>query len=237
MGEDRVAAVLPAAGSGSRLGGERKQYRVLGDQPLFIQTLRVFDAHPGIDFLVLAVQAEDLDPVRAALDAVTWRCPVVATEGGASRQASVAGALAALPETVGWVLVHDAVRPFVTADLIDAAIGAMRRHGAAALAVPVTDTVRRVAGGRFGEQVPRAGLYGMQTPQGARRSWLVEAHAAAVREGFEATDDVALLQRAGHPVAFVEGSSLNFKVTSAADWELARAWWPHRASSSIQTKG
>ncbi|HLT48780.1 MAG TPA: 2-C-methyl-D-erythritol 4-phosphate cytidylyltransferase [Rubricoccaceae bacterium] len=219
-----VAAVVPAAGSGSRMGaGVPKQLRLLGGVPVLVRTLRAFAGHPAVDALVVAVAPFSLDVVRRLLDEHGVAATV--TAGGATRQDSVRKALAAVPEGTGLVLVHDAVRPFVAPEQIAAVVAAARADGAAALAVPVTDTLRRVAGGAFGETVEREGLWRMQTPQAARLDWLRDAHEAAARDGFTGTDDVELLQRAGRRVRLVEGDARNLKLTHPADWALAEALW------------
>ncbi len=221
----RVAVLVPAAGRGSRLGGLRKQFRQLGGRPLLEQTLRVFAGHPEVDALIVAVPADQVEAVAASLQkaGLPGRWQVVA--GGRTRQASVRAALAALPAEVELVLVHDAVRPFILPEQISAVIAATRRVGAATLAIPETDTVRRVRDGLLGETVPRTDLYRMQTPQGFRRNWLEAAHQHS--DELNATDDVELVQRLGYPVACVPGSSFNFKITTAEDWELALILWPH----------
>ena len=208
------------------MGGAPKQFRLLGGKPLLVQTLRAFERHPDVGALVVAAPAPEAERLEEALRAegLTKLTDVVA--GGSTRQASVALALAAVPPSTDVVLVHDAVRPFVEPEHVRAVIEAVRLHGAAALAVPVADTLRRGAeAGAFGETVPRQGLYHMQTPQGFRRDWLHEAHEAARRDGLAATDDVELVQRLGHAVQVVPGSARNFKLTTAADWELAQALW------------
>ncbi|SHK92992.1 2-C-methyl-D-erythritol 4-phosphate cytidylyltransferase [Rhodothermus profundi] len=221
---DRVAVLVPAAGQGSRLGGPRKQFRRLGGRPLLEQTLRAFAFHPEVDSLVVAVPADCVARISDSLQAagLPKRWQVVA--GGRTRQASVQAALAVLPPEIDLVLVHDAVRPFILPEQISAVIEATRRVGAAALAIPETDTVRRVHDHLLGETVPRRGLYRMQTPQGFRRDWLEAAHR---QQEEAATDDVELVQRLGYPVACVPGSSFNFKITTAEDWELAQVLWPH----------
>ncbi len=226
MADERFAVVMPAAGAGTRLGGARKQFRLLGGAPLLVQTLRVFDRHPAIVLLALAVPADEQATVGRWIEEASLETPAIIVSGGATRQASVACALDAVPGDIGAVLVHDAVRPFLSPDRLSLVVSAVRAHGAAALAIPVSDTLRRGGDHLFGETVSRHALYRMQTPQGSRRDWLQEAHEAARRDGFEATDDVALLQRAGRPVQIVEGHPLNMKVTEAADWELARQLWP-----------
>ncbi len=221
-----VTVLIPAAGSGMRMGGQRKQYRDLGGAPLLVQTLRVFEKHPRVNHIVVAAPEDDIKWLTLDLDSRGFRKIHTVTPGGDSRQASVAAALAAAPspETVSpdrdIVLVHDAVRPFVPAHCIDTLVFTAIGKGAASLALPVSDTLRFVSGGKFGETVDRTHLYRMQTPQAFRRAWLEEAHRAARSEGVEAPDDVMLVQHIGRPAALVEGSALNIKVTTATDYNL-----------------
>ena len=222
--------LVPAAGAGTRLGGQRKQFRLLGGKPLLVQTLRVFDRHPLVDHLVVAAPASAPDELEALLAAEAFSRPCTVVPGGETRQASVGAALAAVPAGTGVVLVHDAVRPFVPEADVTAVVEAVRAHGAAALAVPVSDTLRGGEAGWFGATVPREGLYRMQTPQGFRRDWFEAAHRAARAEARQATDDVDLVRAIGHPVRIVEATGLNLKVTTAADWELARTLWRLRRS-------
>jgi len=224
-GPDSVGVVLPAGGSGSRMaeaGAPAKQFRRLGDAPVLVQTLRAFLRHPDVGRAVVVVPAGEEEKTRALLAEHGAEARVVA--GGATRQASVHHGVRALPATVEAVLVHDAVRPFVTDSVIGSVLGAVRAHGAAAAAVRVADTLRAGGDGPlFGATVPRDGLWAMQTPQGARRDWLLRAAANAA--GHVATDEVGLLQRAGHPVWIVEGDARNVKLTRPSDWALAEALW------------
>lgn len=224
----KVAVLVPTAGRGARMGGRRKQYRRLGEHPLFVQTLRIFDRHPAIDEIVVAAPPEAQDELIEMLQEARLQKVQAVVEGGAARQASVRAALQAISDDIGLVLVHDAVRPFVRAEDVQAVVATAREAGAAALAVPVSDTVRRSAdeGKRFGETVPREELYRMQTPQGFRRTWLEAAHEAA-RGDASATDDVELVQRVDYPVRIVSGDARNFKITTPGDWELAQLLWPH----------
>ncbi len=221
-----VAVLVPAAGEGKRLGGHRKQFRRLGGQPLLVQTLRVFERHPKIDHLLVAAPDEAAAVLEMELRGVGLTKLAAVGPGGATRQASVSAALEAVPPGVDVILVHDAVRPFVESAVIAAVIAAVRAGGAAALAVPVVDTLRRGVGFHFGETVPREGLYRMQTPQGFRRDWFEAAHAQARQHGFLATDDVDLVQRTGRNVRIVAGSPANIKITTQEDWELAQRFWP-----------
>ena len=223
---DEVAVLIPAAGRGRRLGGQPKQFRVLGEHPVLVQVLLSFERHPAVGHAVVAAPkdrvAEVTDRVRAeGLGVLT---DVVG--GGDSRQASVRHALRAVPDPVNRVLVHDAARPFVTANEVRRIVQLVRRQGAAALAVSVADTLRAAEDGAvFGETVPRNHLYRMQTPQGFRRAWLEDAHAAADPDDTPATDDVELVQRMGRPVHVVPGSRRNFKITTTSDWSLAQQLW------------
>ena len=220
-----VGVVLPAGGSGTRMaapGRPSKQFRELGGAPVWTWALRAFARHPAVGPVVVVVPAGEEGAVREQGAALGVGAAVVA--GGPTRQASVERGVAALPPEVEIVLVHDAVRPFVPADVVGRVVGAARQWGAAAAAVPVADTLRRGGDGPlFGETVSRDGLWAMQTPQAARRDWLTRALANA---GGPATDEVALLQRAGHPVRIVEGDARLFKLTRPSDWHLAEALWP-----------
>lgn len=230
-----VAVLIPAAGQGTRMGGPRKQFRRLGGEPLLVQTLRVFETHPEVNHLLVAAPSEATGPLEAELRGAGLKKLGGVVSGGATRQASVAAALRAVPPEVAVVLVHDAVRPFVRAAHISAIIRAVREEGAAALAVPVTDTLRRAVGPHFGETVPRESLYRMQTPQGFQRAWFEAAHEKAAEHGFFATDDVELIQRLGWPVRIVPGSPANVKITTPEDWLMALHLWEHHTDHGDET--
>ncbi|HEX9953483.1 MAG TPA: 2-C-methyl-D-erythritol 4-phosphate cytidylyltransferase [Rubricoccaceae bacterium] len=226
-----VGAVLPAGGAGLRLGGVPKQFRRLGDAPVFVQTARAFARHPEIGAVVVVAPEASVAGARDALAAFDVEAVVVA--GGATRAESVECGIAALPVAVETVLVHDAVRPFVSAALIARVLAAVQAHGAAAAATRVADTLRRASGERFGPTVERDGLWAMQTPQGARRALLKAAYAD--RGAVAPTDEAGLLGLAGIPVHVVEGDTRNVKVTTPTDWALAEALWPAWAASHIGT--
>ena len=226
-----VAVLVPAAGEGRRLGGPRKQFRTLGDRPLLVQVLLVFERHPAVGHIVVAVPEAHVQEVSDRLQAEGLSTLGAVVSGGDSRQASVRHALRAVPAPVEIVLVHDAVRPFVRAEAVTAVVRETRSHGAASLAMPVADTLRRADEKVFGETVPRRELYRMQTPQGFRRAWLEEAHRQAAQadasghDGRPATDDVGLVQRTGRDVRLVEGHRRNFKITTTGDWQMAQQLW------------
>ncbi|MCC6949052.1 MAG: bifunctional 2-C-methyl-D-erythritol 4-phosphate cytidylyltransferase/2-C-methyl-D-erythritol 2,4-cyclodiphosphate synthase [Bradyrhizobiaceae bacterium] len=221
----RFAAVLVAAGRGERAGGGLpKQFLPLGGESVLRRTLRPFVAHPQIE----AIQPV-IDPVfdaeyRAAAESLGKLLPPVA--GGKTRQQSVRAGLEALSRNAPeFVLVHDAARPFVSEGLLDRALHAVRSAGAAVPAVPVSDTVKRIdATGRVAETLDRTSLRAIQTPQAFAFAPLLEAHRrAAEARRHDFTDDAALLEWAGSPVATFEGDPANLKLTTADDFTRANA--------------
>ncbi len=143
--------------------------------------------------------------------------------GGRDRQESVWNGLAALSGNVSVVLVHDAVRPFITSGLIDSCIREAARAGAATVARPVKETVKAVESGVVIETLDRSRLWIIQTPQAFRADLLVRAHEEARRDGFLGTDDCMLVERLGYPVHIIEGDDMNFKITTPADLRIAGA--------------
>ncbi|HXC17115.1 MAG TPA: IspD/TarI family cytidylyltransferase [Holophagaceae bacterium] len=215
----RAYLAIPAGGQGLRMGGGvPKQFREWNGKPLLRATAEAFFSHgmPALAGLVLAVPEDRVEAVRG------WPFPVplFVVPGGPTRQASVAAALAALPdEPEAAVLIHDGVRPFPPVDPIRAALDALEHWDGAVLAEPCTDTLKRVdARLRIVATEPREQFYRAQTPQVARLGTWREAFAAAAREGFIGTDDVALLERLGLRVKVVPASSANLKVTTPEDW-------------------
>lgn len=221
-----IAVIVPAAGSGTRLGGHRKQFRDLGGKPVIVQTLLAFERHPEIHQIVVVAPAGAVKPLNHEFRQVGISKLERVVPGGTTRQESVLAGIEALPPLVELVLVHDAVRPFVRQSQISAVIDAVKRTGAAAPAIEVVDTLRRVDGDCFGDTVDRSGLFRMQTPQGFSRELLSQAHEQEEDDIREATDDVGLVQRLGRAVQFVAGSADNIKITTPDDWDRATAFWP-----------
>ena len=220
-----VAAVIPAAGKGSRLGGLPKQMRLLGGAPVLFRTTSIFDQHPAISSIVVVAHPDALEDTKEILKPLSKLYSVLA--GGATRQESVMAGVAAVKEDVSIVLIHDVARPFVSARVISDVIEAVENTGAAAAALPIQDTVRYGNEGLFTKTASRDGLYAMQTPQGFRRSLLIKAmHQDSGH--LWATDDVALMQRIGQPVRIVEGDPRNMKITTQSDWEWAKNIWTQR---------
>ncbi|MBM6581483.1 bifunctional 2-C-methyl-D-erythritol 4-phosphate cytidylyltransferase/2-C-methyl-D-erythritol 2,4-cyclodiphosphate synthase [Microvirga sp. BT689] len=219
-----IAALIVAAGRGSRAGeGVPKQYRLLQGQPVLARTLAGFLAHPGIGHTLVVIHPDDRGLYEASVRSIA---PISAAllpciDGGETRQDSVRNGLEALSDSdPGLVLVHDAARPFVGPQLIDRAIEAAGRWGAAVPGVPVTDTIKVIGGQSEVVSTPdRASLRAIQTPQAFRFSLLLDAHRKAAGANLhEFTDDGALAEWAGLPVHVFEGESGNIKLTHPADF-------------------
>jgi 2-C-methyl-D-erythritol 4-phosphate cytidylyltransferase len=218
-----VGVVVVAAGRGARLGGAApKQYRLIGGVPMVLRALRPFASHAEVAQVALVLPPEDAASPPDFLQGLGPGLTIVA--GGAERSDSVAAGLAALGGECTVVLVHDAARPFVEADVIDQVIAYARAGEGAVAAIRVSDTLKQATAGddtRVARTVPRDGLWRAQTPQGFPRGVLERAHAAARAAGERATDDAALVERAGVPVRLVPDSPHNLKVTTADDLALA----------------
>ncbi len=218
-----IAAIVPAAGAGVRMeAAQPKQFLPLGGRPLLVHTLERLSASPLLETVVVVVPADWVAKVRAELVEPYGLAKVGAiVAGGGERQDSVAAGLESLPSEAELVVVHDGVRPFVTQAMVAAVVEAARSVGAAAAAIPVADTVKRVADGAVVETISRDGLFRLQTPQAFRREVLAEAIGRARSDGVVATDDSTLVERLGLPVRVVAGAEFNLKVTTAEDWSLA----------------
>jgi 2-C-methyl-D-erythritol 4-phosphate cytidylyltransferase/2-C-methyl-D-erythritol 2,4-cyclodiphosphate synthase len=214
-----VVALVVAAGSGLRMGGELpKQFLPLAGKPLLRHCLETFAAHPRIAGVKVVIN----DSYRALYDSATTGLPLLAPAlGGETRQASVRNGLESLTDNPpDLVLIHDAARPFVDAPTIDRTIDALHSHDGALVAVQVVDTLKRADGKFSGETVDRTGLWRAQTPQGFRFQPILAAHRQAAK-GPEMTDDAAVAEAAGIKVVLVPGIVNNFKVTTRADFERA----------------
>jgi len=222
---ESAVAVIPAGGVGARMGSRRpKQYLSIGGAPILVHTVRALLAATRLDGMVVAVPAHLIDASRRLLLRHRIRTAVDVVSGGAHRQESVWRGLQAVPPGIRWVLVHDAVRPFVTAALLDRLLAAARRSGAATCGLPVRETVKRVRGDAVESTLDRDGLWLIQTPQVFSRELLWEAHDKARRDGFSGTDDASLVERLGGTVAVVPGLPQNIKITTRDDLKTARLW-------------
>ncbi len=231
-----AAALIVAAGRGVRAGGALpKQYAQIGGTPVLARTLELFLGHPRIDRAVVVIGTGDRALYDDAAGAGHSKLAPPVT-GGDTRQRSVLNGLRALaPLGPSVVVIHDAVRPFVTADIVDRVLDALADTPAAIAALPVADTLKRAGPQlRIAETVPRAGLWRAQTPQGFRFAEILAAHEAAAAAGqADLTDDAAVAEWAGLAVTLVEGSEANRKLTTAEDLTMARNSVP--ASPDVRT--
>jgi 2-C-methyl-D-erythritol 4-phosphate cytidylyltransferase len=226
----QITAILPAAGLGTRMGHETpKQFLELDGVPIVILSLRRIAACPLITNIVVATRAEEVERLDTRIRQEKIAQPVRVVKGGDTRQASVGLALQHVPADTELVVVHDAVRPFVTVEQIARVIEEARRRKAAILGIPAMDTVKEVKRASLPEDValitvtvPRERVVLAQTPQVFETKLLKEAFAAAEEDGVNASDEAGLVERIGQEVYVVLGSERNIKITKPADMELAR---------------
>jgi len=218
-----VTAIVPAAGGGSRFGGlVRKQFIVLDGLPILSHTLRSLAASDALAAMIVVVPPGEESRGRDAVRAARVDIETEVVSGGQERQDSVYNGLQRAKPDTDLVLIHDGVRPFVSREVILAAIGAASEWGAAVTAVPVTDTIKRVDSAGLVVDTPERGhLWAAQTPQVFRYSLLIQAHRAVRGQGIVATDDAVLVERMGVKAKVVSGSSENLKITSEDDLPLA----------------
>ncbi|HEX7504850.1 MAG TPA: 2-C-methyl-D-erythritol 4-phosphate cytidylyltransferase [Syntrophales bacterium] len=229
-----TVAIVPAAGTGNRMGRERsKQYLSLAGMPILVWTLKVLEECPLVDGLLVVVPPQDIEFVRNTilspcnLNKVNGVIP-----GGKERQDSVRAGVEALDRDTDLVIIHDAVRPFISIELISQCIRAAREEGAVTVGVPVKDTVKEVApDGRVLRTCDRSLMWLTQTPQAFRRDIIENAHHAAVRDGFRGTDDTSLVERLGIAVRMIRGEYSNIKITTPDDLILAETMLAGRKES------
>ncbi|MCF3960523.1 2-C-methyl-D-erythritol 4-phosphate cytidylyltransferase [Streptomyces fuscigenes] len=229
----RTAAVIPAAGRGVRLGpGAPKALRALGGAPMLIHAVRAMAASRAVELVVVVAPADGASEVKNLIAAhvLPERTDYVVVPGGETRQESVALGLKALPDAITTVLVHDAARPLVPVDTVDAVVETVRAGAPAVVpALPLADTVKQVEPGTGGAPEPvvatpdRATLRAVQTPQGFERGILQLAHDTVGGVGDGATDCAGMVERLGSPVVVVPGHEEAFKVTRPLDLVLAEA--------------
>ena len=219
-----INVVIPASGVGARFGADRpKQFVELAGQPILKRAIMAFAQLDIVDQIAVAVPAGYAQTVAAyGIDKVRH-----IVEGGKDRAASVFEALKRLPKETETVLIHDGVRPLVTADLINAVAAAAKAYGAAIACTPVTDTIKEAGPGmEIKNTVDRSRLWRAQTPQGFTYGAILGAYEQGEKDGVlrQATDDSALVERLGTPVFIVPGSPRNIKITTAEDLIIAEAF-------------
>jgi 2-C-methyl-D-erythritol 4-phosphate cytidylyltransferase / 2-C-methyl-D-erythritol 2,4-cyclodiphosphate synthase len=219
----KIAAVIAAGGTGSRIGASQpKQFLMIGGQPVLLRTLDAILVLPGVIHVVIALPAEHIAQAEAMVAGHHYDVPVRCIPGGATRQDSVRLGCLQAPADAELLLVHDAVRPFCSPEMLQRVVDAAWRTGGAVPGLPATETIQRVSRrGRVLKTPAREELFAIQTPQCFRAAILRTALEQAEQEGFQGTDESSVVRRAGHPVVVVPGSPENIKITRPLDLEIA----------------
>jgi 2-C-methyl-D-erythritol 4-phosphate cytidylyltransferase len=221
----RFAVILPAAGQSSRFRDkEKKVFANLDGRAVWLRSAELFITRNDVCQCIIVVAPEDQELFRRRYAANLAFMNIQMADGGRERFESVANALALVKDEAEFVAIHDAARPCLSTNLIDGVFAQAAKTGAALLAVPVTDTVKRGdPQNRVQSTMSRQGLWLAQTPQVFRREWLVAAYAGRSSHKQPITDDAQLIEAAGHPVHLVAGSTSNLKITTREDLALAEA--------------
>ncbi len=222
--KQRVAVIIPAAGSGTRMGAKNKLLLPLAGRPLLLHTIEAFETSPLVTHIILAVSPHTsrfYDENIKNNSSFSKMLPPV--RGGATRQDSVRAALCQVCNQTDMVLVHDGARPLVSHSLIEAIIEKAAETGAAVPVVRLKDTIKKVCGNRILETVRRESLRAVQTPQGFETALLQRAFDEAEKKDFTGTDEASLVEALGHTVHTVPGSYENLKITTPEDLTIAEA--------------
>ena len=211
-----VGAVVPAAGQGARFG-EKKQFKLLGRRPLLFHTLTSFLKCDDIAEIVVVIPEEDLEMISRELASFTSAKPVKTVAGGPQRQVSVLNGCLALSDNVEIIAVHDAVRPFVTPELISATIAGCDDADGCIAAIPSKDTVKQVSENNIQSTIDRNSIWLAQTPQAFHKDILINA----LQQDMVGTDEASMVEATGGTVVVTEGFASNFKITTSEDWQLA----------------
>ena len=221
----RFSVILPAAGKGERFGGsQKKTFARLNGRPVFLRSIELFISRQDVCQTILVVGPEDFDQVKSEFGANFGFMGIRLVKGGERRCDSVAAALAVVADEADFVAVHDAARPCLASDQIDAVFAEAIKTQAAILAAPLVGTIKRVAeSGVVEATVSRTGLFEAQTPQVFKKTLLVEAYDKLGDEAKnDITDDAQVVELTGHPVTIVICNTINLKITTKADLTLAQ---------------
>lgn len=221
--EPVAAAIIVAAGRGTRLGAPDKILLPLAGTPLLAHSVAAAEAADTVADIIIVAGMHTKATIEQLMARSNWRKVRHVALGGERRQDSVEAGLRLIPDDIDVVAVHDGARPLATAEMFDACIRAAARAGAAITAIPVTDTLKRVVDNCIVETVPRAHLWAAQTPQAFRTQVLRDAFAYATAHHIEVTDEAGLLEALGVAVEVVAGSSSNLKITRPEDLSIAEA--------------
>jgi 2-C-methyl-D-erythritol 4-phosphate cytidylyltransferase len=216
-----LTAIIVAAGSSQRMGFD-KVFALLEGKPVFIHSMEAFEQTKSVDAIIVVGRQTRLGELEEMVRRHSWTKVREIVAGGLHRQDSVRAGLARLGNDTEYVAVHDAARPLLTPEQIERVFELCREHGGAALAEPITDTVKRATEEGFVcESIDRDQLYAMQTPQIFSRALLEQAYAAIAAEKLAITDEVSALEHLGHKVVLAPNEEYNFKITYPADLPLA----------------
>lgn len=231
-----IAAIIPAAGLGTRMGGDRpKQFYGLGGVPILVRTLRKFLFSPLIHRIYVALREDEMKEFSKRLKRESPQKPVELVVGGDHRQESVARALREIDSKVNeWVVIHDAVRPLFDPQLIDRVLAEAQKTGAAICAIPVLDTVKQIDRQRVVATLPRERVVLVQTPQAFHLDLLRKALQKAEEENFYGTDEAMLMEHLGVDVGVVLGCERNIKITRPSDLQLAEFYLSLESSEAKQ---
>ncbi|HZX36197.1 MAG TPA: 2-C-methyl-D-erythritol 4-phosphate cytidylyltransferase [Thermodesulfobacteriota bacterium] len=216
-----TVAIIPSAGKGKRFGG-KKNYLSLDGIPVLARAIETLEDCPLIEAVVVVTRKEDIEYVKNSIVKKFGLKKVLAVvKGGRERQDSVAAGLLAAGTRFDFVLVHDGARPLVTREILERAIKAAYRHGAAIAAMPPKDTIKEIRGRFIKKTIPRDTLVSVQTPQVFEYKLLKRAFEAAAKDGFRSTDEAALVERLGVKIIPTQGSYENIKITAKEDLAIA----------------
>jgi len=218
-----VHLLIPAAGSGKRMGADRNKLLLqVRSKPLIAWTLLAAEAASSISWIGIVSQPPDWDDFKSIIADLKLKKTIVFIPGGSTRQESVYNGLQALPTNAGQVLIHDGARCLATPDLFNACSEAILHCSGLIAAVPIKDTIKVVDDNDIIKSTPeRKQLWAAQTPQGFDVKLLKQCHAEGVRQGWEVTDDAALFEKCGMEVRIVPGEETNLKITTPQDLAIA----------------
>lgn len=224
----KTIALITAAGKGQRMQSPiPKQYLFLGGRPILAQTLQVFEDCPAIDGIYAITPQDQMDMVqRDIVEKYNFKKVFKVVRGGKMRQHSVWNGLRAIRSECSIVVVHDGVRPLIRKRLITQSIEAAKKNGAAVVAVPARDTVKRAVAGKKVQTLPREEIWLAQTPQTFQFPLLMKAYQKANQDGILGTDEASLVERLGHPITLIMGDYFNIKITTPEDLALAETFFP-----------
>lgn len=229
----KTIALITAAGKGQRMQSEiPKQYLCLGDKPILVHTLQVFEECPAVDGIYLIVPQDQMAMVQKdIIERYQLKKVLKLVRGGKMRQLSVWNGLQAIRSGCSIVVVHDGVRPFISCRLIEQSIEEAQKNGAAVVGVPAKDTVKRILEGKKVQTLQREEIWLAQTPQSFQFSLLKKAYQKAQQEDILGTDDASLVEGLGHPITLIKGDYSNIKITTPEDLVWAESFF------SMEKKG